>query len=122
MARETVAQRKEREAKELAEMIALKEQAYPKQFLETLELAVREGFELIEVDAASGAFTFRYEQDTYVVYNTLKDAGYSQWPLDDLQAAVQDVRSEREASQRRYELKTAALAKLSAEEREALGV
>ena len=123
MARKTKAElAAEREAYEAAQRAA-EEQAYPARLMAALEeattknnyeLKVRDGmFELRDRDSSDYdlPLTLTYQ------YNV-----HSQNTLEDLEWDLRGRAEERAESERRYAVKQAALAKLSTEERELLGL
>lgn len=119
MARKTKAElTAEREAA-LAEYRAQEVAAYPSLLLDTLERATRLSYELT-VEGAK-----------FLVRDRNSNAKWAMTPLhnvdsqDTLEALVYDVQDEedrRAEAERRYQAKQAALAKLSKEERELLGL
>lgn len=118
MARETVAQRNARVQAEREAYQAAEETQYPTLLMDTLERASRLGWDLTVNNAQ------------FVV----SDRGKANWAMTplytsesqaDLEALVYDVESEEErrvAEQARYLAKQTALAKLTKEERELLGL
>lgn len=124
MARETAAQRREREAAEAAMRLQERADAYPQRLLNAMSAAVREGFELTNVDPVKRVFTFldRNEHNEYTVFMDFGAAGQSEWTLEELESGVQDRVWQREEAERLANLRKTALAKLTKEEREALGV
>ncbi len=125
MARETKAERQAREAEELALALAQRKADYPQEFLVAVADALNENFELVSVDPTTGLFTFRDRDDSdtdYNVPNTFISAIDSDWPLDDLQLAIEGKRRRREEFERQRQLRQQGLSKLSPEERAALGL
>ena len=119
MARETKAQRLEREAQEKAAYEAEQASTYPQRLMETLERATNAGFEL---GVCGGVFqvTHRDHRDFFVMgvtYTQVSDYNLSElgWLLNGMEEKA------REAA-RKAQVKQAALAKLNAEEREILGL
>lgn len=121
MARKTKAELEmEREAARL-EALAAAEAAYPTRLMKALEEAVRENYELT---VKNGFFeltnrTDRYPEPTVLSYSYDTP---SDWALDQLEYEFRMAAAERAEEERKYAVKTAALAKLSAEERELLGL
>lgn len=121
MARKTKAeQQAEREAAEAARLLTLAE-AYPARLMAMLERAVKENFELTVKEGM-----FRVENrddrraDAYMLsYSFTKHADST---LDSLEWDVREKEEARREAERRAMLRTTALNKLSAEEREVLGV
>ena len=125
MARETAKERNAREAAERAAALAKRETAYPNRFRHAVALALEENMELVSVVPETGGFTFRDRDNDYeefVVYDTFGSAGQSEWGLERLEDAAKAKAMRREEERRKYELRKATLAKLTAEEREVLGV
>lgn len=71
MARETAAERNARLAAEREAVLELLRAAYPRRFLEVLNMALKENFELTKVDPAAGIFTMydRDESEEYEIFN-----------------------------------------------------
>ena len=123
MARETKAERLAREAAEQAAYEAAQAATYPERLMAALEeattknnyeLKVRDGlFELRDRDSSDYdlALTLTYQ------YNT-----HSQSALEDLEWDLRGKAQERAEAERRYQVRQAALNKLSKEERELLGL
>jgi len=127
MARETAAQRRDREAAEQAERLAALVAQYPQRFLQALSDALREGVELSAVDPLNGLYTFTFPNDPYLsrmdVRAVPRIIGWDDiWALERLEDKVNDMRVERQEAERRVEMRKNALAKLTPEERELLGV
>lgn len=122
MARETKAQRLEREAAERAAYEAEMAATYPQRLMAMLERATKVNFELT-VEAGAFLLEDRDERD----YNrrqvlTLEYNQANQETLHELDWRV-ELKEEREReAQRKFQLRQAALAKLSKEEREELGL
>lgn len=121
MARETKAQRLEREAAERAAYFAELIATYPQRLMAMLERATKNNFKLV---VREGKFVLedRDVRDDRVVKLTLEYSQANQEALHELDWRV-DAKEEREREeQRRYAVISSALAKLSAEERELLGL
>jgi hypothetical protein len=119
MARETAAQRNARQEAERQARQDAMQADYPTLLLDTLERATRLSFELTVRDAM------------FVVKDLNSRAQWEMTPLytedsqDALESLVYDVESEEEKraeAERRYQAKQTALAKLTKEERELLGL
>lgn len=126
MARETVAARN---ARLKAEQEAATQQLlleYPQRFLELLQLALKENFEVQSVDPQTSAYTLydRDESDTYEVFSNpgLASVFQSDQDLKYVQYKCQCKAERRAESERQYRLRQVALAKLNPEERKALGL
>ena len=124
MARKTRAElAAEREAAEAARLLALAE-AYPARLMAVLERATKENFELtvreglFRVEDRDGGYGRRGE--AYML--TLEFTKYADSTLDSLEWDVREKEEARREAERRAMLRTTALNKLSAEEREVLGV
>lgn len=124
MARETKAQRLEREKEERAARLEQQREEYPTRVLEVLSRAVSLGLEIKSIDVVKRTYTVydRDRDDTYEVFADFGSAGQSQWSLTNLNASLDWIVSEREEAERKYQVRQAALEKLSPEERELLGV
>lgn len=122
MARETKAQRLEREAAERAAYEVEQAATYPQRLMAMLERATRVNFELTVED---GKFLLedRDEREHYrVVALTLEYTQDNQETLHELDWRV-DLKEEREReAQRKFQLRQNALNKLTAEERKELGL
>ena len=121
MAKETKAQRLEREAAERAAYEAVAVATYPQRLMAMLERATKVNFEL-EVRDAKFVLTDRDDRCDRTVELTLAYSKENQEALHELDWRV-DMKeeAEREAN-RKFAVKQAALAKLSNEERELLGL
>ena len=121
MARETKAERLVREAMEREAYEAEMAATYPQRLMSMLERATKVNFEL-EVREGRFLLTDRDDRRDRVVELTLVYSKENQEGLHELDWRV-DVKeeAEREAA-RRYAVKQAALAKLSKEEKELLGL
>lgn len=122
MARETKAQRLEREAAERRDYEELMAATYPTRLMAMLERATKANYELT-VEAGKFLLEDRDERD----YNrrqvlTLQYSAANQEALHELDWRVEMKEEAAAEAQRRYQVKQSALAKLSAEERELLGV
>jgi len=124
MARETAKARQEREAKELEALMQARRETYPRRFREAVASAVNEGFELTNVEVNFGKYTFndRDTNESYDVYDEFGLDGQSDWSLEDLEQAVASSVAVRAEQKRKIEVRQNALAKLSKEERELLGL
>lgn len=122
MARETKAQRLEREAAERALYEAEQTQTYPARLMAMLERAVNANFELT---VENGAFLLE-DRDERRDYRrqvlTLEYTKANQETLHELDWRVEMKEEAARESERRYAVKQAALAKLNQEERELLGL
>jgi hypothetical protein len=121
MARKTKADlAAEREAAEAARLLAAAE-AYPQRLMNLLERATKENFELTVKEGQ-----FRVEDrddrraDAYLL--TLNFTEESDGTLNTLEWYVMDKEEARAEAERRANLRTSALNKLSSEEREVLGL
>ena len=122
MARETKAERLAREAREREERLEAERSAYPLRLMNLLErvsaeptltLTVKDGFFNVE-DRND-----RYRSDYFLSY-AWSEGG--QVALEDLTYTVDRLEEERAEAERRYQVRQAALNKLSKEERELLGL
>jgi antitoxin component of MazEF toxin-antitoxin module len=121
MARETKAQRLEREAAERAAYEAEQAATYPARLMEMLERATNQNFEL-EVREGMFVLTDRDDRRDRTVMLTLTYSTENQEALHELDWRV-DMKeeAEREAA-RKAAVRQSALSKLSKEERELLGL
>lgn len=121
MARETRAQRLEREAAERAAYEAVAAATYPERLMEMLERATKVNFELA-VREGKFVLSDRDDRRERNVELTLTYSAENQEALHELDWRV-DMKeeAEREAERRRL-VKQAALSKLTQEERELLGL
>jgi len=128
MTRETAKEKREREE---AERLSEKEAAilaYPQRFRAAVSAALTENFELSGINVESGEYFLidrdspRGSRETFTAYDTFSEADYRGCSLADLEDAIQHKKEQREEAQRKYEFRRATLAKLTKEEREALGV
>ena len=121
MARETRAQRLEREAAEQAAYEAEQAATYPERLMEMLERATKVNFELA-VLAGKFVLEDRDDRRDRAVVLTLTYSKENQEALHELDWRV-DMKEEAEReTARKAAVRQAALAKLSKEEREMLGV
>ena len=121
MARETKAERLAREAQERAAYEAELVATYPQRLMAMLERATEQNFEL-EVRDAKFVLTDRDDRSDRAVELTLTYSLDNHEALHELDWRV-DLKEEREReAARRYAVKQAALAKLSKEEKELLGL
>ena len=119
MARETKAERLVREAMEAEERHAVAVQTYPVRLMALLERASKLGFNL---EVLNGTFRVAVpNSDEYFLFN-YAHSGASEDNLHDLEWRVGAREREQAEEQRRYNLKQAALAKLTEEERDVLGL
>lgn len=121
MARLTKAQREAMEAAVVAEREAELAATYPERLMAMLERATRVNFELT---VESGRFLLEDRNDQYgnVVVLTLVWDRHNQEGLHELEWRTEAKEERAREEQRRYELRQGALAKLSAEELEVLGL
>jgi antitoxin component of MazEF toxin-antitoxin module len=121
MARETKAERLAREAQERAAYEAVAAATYPARLMEMLERATKQNFEL-EVRDAKFVLSDRDDRRERTVELTLTYNTENQEALHELDWRV-DMKEEAEREAERKRLaKQAALAKLTKEERELLGL
>lgn len=121
MARETAAQRYARLSAERADQEMVRAMNYPTRLMELLERAVNVNFELT---VKNGEFRVE-DRDDRRANAYLLDVRYTKHADNTLDSLLWDVRDKEEAAaeaHRRALVRTAALNKLSAEEREALGL
>ena len=121
MARETRAQRLEREAAERAAYEAVAAATYPERLMEMLERATKVNFEL---NVREGKFVLenRNARREPVVVLTPTYSAEGQEALHELEWCVEMKEEEEREAARKESVRQAALAKLSREEREMLGV
>jgi len=123
MPRETKAQRLEREAAERAAREAEQAAQYLPKLMAALEEATKKNnYELTVVD---GVFKLRDRDGESWVEAHFLHPVYTQEDWDQLESLVWDLKMKAEAraeAERKYLVKQAALAKLSKEERELLGL
>ena len=121
MARETKAQREARWDSERDAQLAIARASYTERMMAVLERAVKENFELT---VRSGKFVVEDRDERraspYVVQPVWTDA--ADIDLYSLEVSVELKEEERAERERRANLRTTALNKLSQEEREALGL
>ena len=122
MARETKAQQLAREAAMQAEQEMVRAMSYPTHLMEVLERATKMNYELtVEL----GKFRLWNRDDSSYEGDYLLDLRYSKAAdrtLDDLELSVQGKEEAAAEAERRRTVRANAMAKLSAEEREALGL
>ena len=120
MARKTKAELvAEREAALAAER--LEEQlAYPLRLMAVLEDAITNNS--YELSVSGGTFVLRNRNENTVYQLHYSYNSNTQFTLEDLEDDLRDAAEVRELAKKRYEMKQAALAKLSKEERELLGL
>ena len=121
MARETKAQRLEREAQERAAYEAEMAATYPQRLMAMLERATKLNFELEVYD---GCFVLSDRDDRYerAVELTLAYSRENQEGLHELDWRVDMKENAQREAERQEQVKRAALNKLTEEERELLGL
>ena len=121
MARETKAQRLEREAAERAAYEAEMAATYPQRLMEMLERATNQNFEL---EVKEGKFVLSDRDDRYerAVELTLEYSRENQEGLHELDWRVDMKEAAQREAERKAQVKRTALSKLTEEEREALGL
>ena len=121
MAKETKAQRLEREEAERMARVEVAKATYTERLMVLLERATEENFEL-EVKNAQFAVTDRNDRyrQAYNLPPTWTET--SDMDLFALEVSVELKEAERAEAERKANLRTTALTKLTAEEREALGL
>jgi hypothetical protein len=121
MARETKAQREARWDSERDAQLAISRASYTERMMAVLERAVRENFEL---NVSNGKFVVEDRDERrvspYVVQPVWSET--ADMDLYSLEVSVELKEEERAERERRANLRTTALNKLSQEEREALGL
>jgi hypothetical protein len=121
MAKETRAQRMEREAAEQAQRLAVARDTFPQRLMLVLERAVNANFELSVVESKFVVYdTDERNADRFFVeptYSLDNDQA-----LESLEFEVHYKLDQMAEAQRRFEAKQAALNKLTKEERELLGL
>ena len=121
MAKETKAQRLEREAKDQAQRVAVAKATYTLRLMTVLERAVKENFEL---EVLNCMFQLKdrdaYRDPPFTVYPVWSDV--SDTALYELQLAVELKEEERAEREQKTKVRASALAKLTAEERTELGL
>ena len=121
MPRETKAQRLEREEAERAARNAELAATYPQRLMAMLERATKHNFDL-EVREGKFVLTDRDDPYEYNVELSLEYSEKNQYALDDLKRCV-EVKEQADIEQKRKQaLRANALSKLTAEEREELGL
>jgi len=122
MARETKAERLARFAVELQQVEAEQEATYPQRLMAMLARAQDANYEL----RANSDLTFtlydRVDRHTYKYMLNLFYSTNSEESLNDLTWRVESKEKEAREAERQYQVKQAALKKLSEEERELLGL
>ena len=122
MTRETKTQREMRLKEEYAAFYVEQERLYPGRFLRALERALRASFTARASDGylvVQGPHAGRYDVG---VFMSLRCSTAALESLEHLEDEVKRVEDKSKEAQRKLELKTAALAKLTTEEREVLGL
>lgn len=124
MARETKAERMERQAREEAAEAELQKDAYPARLMALLERAAKTHEFDLTVKDAKLVMTRRNssEYSDQPMSFTLSYTFDNHSNLDELEWKVNAVEQEQAEAARKYQARQAALAKLSKEERELLGV
>jgi hypothetical protein len=121
MAKETKAQRDARLEAETAQRVAVAKATYTERMMSLLERAVKENFELT---VENQCFAVRNRDargfDSYAVTPAWNDMADCE--LFELEMAVNSKEEEREERERLAKAKATALAKLTVEDREALGL
>lgn len=121
MARKTKAELKAEQEAYLAQVRAEEEKAYPQRLMALLERSNKYNFEL---EVKEGLFVVRDRDSDWNEHYKLgihyTEDYYS--TLDSLEFSVQIKEEAEREAQRRYQLKQAALGKLTPEEREVLGL
>ena len=121
MAKETKAQREARMETETAQRVAVAKATYTERMMALLERAVKENFELT---VENQCFTVRNRDargfDSYAVTPAWNDMADCE--LYELEMAVESKEEEREERERLAKAKATALAKLTKEEKELLGL
>jgi hypothetical protein len=121
MAREAKEQRLAREAAENAAYEAEQKATYPQRLMAMLERATKVDFELT-VQSGWFVVTERNNRDKEEYEFSLEYGATNESNLEGLGWDVRYKEQEQEEAQRKYQLRQNALAKLSKEEREELGV
>jgi len=119
MARQSKAQRQALEEKENQELQAQLAQDYPQTLMTVLERATKMNYELTVRDQSFELFDL---DSAYSFSLTLQYSQENQRTLEELDWNLRIKLADEEEKKRRYEVKKAALAKLTAEERKALGL
>lgn len=121
MARETKAQRMEREAKEAELELAELQYSYPFRLMSTLERATKFNF---TIEVVSGKFEMFDRDASYPeVYKLgITYSHENEGQLAYLEWAIAEKEHEENAKRVKMELKNSALSKLTKEEKEALGL
>ena len=121
MAKETKAQRLEREAKDQAQRVAMARATYTERMMAVLERAVKENFELT---VRSGKFVVEDRDERraspYVVQPVWSEN--ADMDLYMLEVSVELKEEERAEREQKANVRASALAKLTAEERTELGL
>ena len=122
MPSETKTQREMRLKEEYAAFYVEQERLYPGRFLRALERALRASFTVRASDGylvVQGPHAGRYDVG---VFMSLRCSTAALESLEHLEDEVKRVEDKSKEAQHKLELKTAALAKLTTEEREVLGL
>ena len=121
MARETRAQREERLAREEAAAAEQQKTLYPARLMAVFERATKTG--RFELSVVNGAFEVtRRDTVTAPLRFTLAYSFANDDALNELEWDVERFEREEAEAERRYQVRQTALAKLSKEERELLGL
>jgi hypothetical protein len=121
MAKETKAQRLEREAKDQAQRVAVAKATYTERMMTVLERAVKENFELTVDDQRFFVFD-RDAPRTNAFYLNPEWSPVADVNLYELQMAVELKEEARAEREQKANVRASALAKLTAEERTELGL
>ena len=121
MARETKAEREARIAREEAEQAAMCEKNYPTALMDILE-RVNHLYEFFAFDVKDKKFLVTSKTHRTVYYLTIEYSTVSQCELNELTWEVEAREEDKREEERVRALRAAALLKLSAEEKAALGI
>lgn len=123
MARMTKAQREELAAKEEAEYLQACIADWPKRMMELLERAAFENFEVIP-DSQKMWFTVKWVSNSYIhsVNVPLSPTTLKEMDMSNLEFELSERKDKREEAERKAVIRNNALAKLTKEERDELGV
>lgn len=122
MARETVAQRNARFAQEREARLAQEVTEYPQRLMKALEEATQKNNYELTVQANEFVLFDRDRPRNPSSALTMAHTLTSQLELEKLEYDIESKAEERAEHERRYEVKQAALAKLTKEERELLNL
>ena len=121
MARETKAQRQEREAAERVARLEQEKQEYFPKLMELMERACKNNFELTVVDSKF-KLSDRDSRDDFWSFEPQWSESFDLWSFTDLEYHLERKEEARQEAERKYQLRQNALAKLTAEERKELGL